>query len=77
MTLGSLKTRSIPMSTAKKEARQLLERIPDDATWEDIRHEFYVEKKVEQGLRDLEAGEALPHEDVKKRCPLGTRRKIS
>jgi predicted transcriptional regulator len=57
------------MSTAKEEAKELLDRIPDHATWDDIMYQFYVEKKVEQGLRDLEEGNVVPHEDVKKRYP--------
>ena len=57
------------MSTAKEEARELLDRIPDNATWDDIMYQFYVEKKVEQGLHDVEAGNVVPHEEVKKRFP--------
>ncbi len=57
------------MSTAKEEARELLERIPDHATWEDIMYQFYVEKKVEAGLRGIEAGDVAPHESVRKRYP--------
>ena len=57
------------MSTAKEEARELLERIPDNATWEDIMYQFYVEKKVEAGLRDIESGDVVPHEEVRKRYP--------
>jgi len=55
------------LSTAKDEARELLERMPDSATWDDIMYQFYVEKKVERGLRDVEAGNVVPHEEVRKR----------
>ena len=58
------------MSTAKEEARELLDRIPDGATWDDIMYQFYVEKKVERGIRDLESGNVVPHEEVKKRYPV-------
>ena len=57
------------MSTAKEEARELLDRIPDNATWDDIMYEFYVEKKVEKALRDIDTGCVVPHEEVKKRYP--------
>ncbi len=57
------------MSTAKEEARELLNRIPDDATWDDIMYQFYVEKKVESAIRDLESGNVVPHEEVKRRYP--------
>jgi predicted transcriptional regulator len=57
------------MSTAKEEARELLDRIPDNATRDDIMYQFYVEKKVEKALQDLEAGRVVPHEEVLKRYP--------
>ncbi len=52
------------MSTAKEEARELLDRIPDNAMWDDIMYQFYVEKKVERGIRDIETGNVVPHEEV-------------
>jgi predicted transcriptional regulator len=55
------------MSIAKEEARRLLDRIPDDATWDDIMYEFYVRQKIEDGLKDVEAGRVVPHEEVKAR----------
>jgi hypothetical protein len=57
------------MSTAKQEARELLERISDNATWDDIMYQFYVEKKVEIGLRDVETGNFVQHEEVRTRYP--------
>jgi len=58
--------RFTPMSTAKQRARKLLEEIPDDATWDDIIHHFYVRKKIEVALDAVEAGCVVPHEEVKK-----------
>ncbi len=52
------------MSTAKEEARRLLDRIPDTATWDDFMYEFYVRQKVEASLDQMEAGEVVPHEEV-------------
>ena len=37
----------------KEEARQLVERLPDTATWDDLMEEIYVRQVVERGLRDL------------------------
>jgi hypothetical protein len=39
-------------STVKEEARRRVERLPDDATWEDIQYEIYVRQAVEAGLKD-------------------------
>jgi predicted transcriptional regulator len=53
------------MSTAKQAAREIIERLPDQATWDDIMYELYVKEKIEQGLADIDAGRTIPHERVK------------
>jgi hypothetical protein len=66
---GNSRDEESAMSTAKEEARELLDRIPDNATWDDIMYQFYVEKKVEKALQEVETGNVLPHEVVKERYP--------
>ncbi len=53
------------MATPKEAARQLIDRLPDQATWDDIMYELYVKEKIEEGLADIEAGRTIPHEQVK------------
>lgn len=53
------------MATPKEAARQLIDRLPDQATWDDIMYELYVKEKIEAGLADIEAGRTIPHEQVK------------
>ncbi|MFH1264840.1 MAG: hypothetical protein ABIK89_03890 [Planctomycetota bacterium] len=55
------------MSVAKEEAIKLLDRIPDNATWDDIMYQFYVRKKVESAIESVEAGDVLSHEEVKRK----------
>ena len=55
------------MSSVKEEARQLVEKLPDDATWDDLMYEVYVRQKIEAGLEAVERGQVVSHEDVKKR----------
>ena len=55
------------MSTVKEQAKKLIEKLPDDATWKDLLYEVYVCQEIEAGLRDLEAGRVLSQEEVKKR----------
>jgi predicted transcriptional regulator len=55
------------MSVAREEARQLLDSIPDSASWDDIMYEFYVRKKVETALEQADAGEVFSHEEVEER----------
>ena len=53
------------MSSAKEAARQLIDHLPEQATWDDIMYELYVKQKIEEGLADIEAGRTVPHEQVK------------
>jgi predicted transcriptional regulator len=54
----------------KEEARQLIERLPDDATWDDLMHEIYVRQAIEAGLEDSRAGRVSSLEDVRARLGL-------
>ena len=49
----------------KEEARRLIEKLPDDATWDDVMHEIYVRQAIEAGLADSEAGRLTGVEDVR------------
>jgi hypothetical protein len=55
------------MSTTKKQAVEMIRRLPETATWDDIMYEIYVRKKLTQGIGAADEGKVLPHEDVKKR----------
>jgi predicted transcriptional regulator len=54
------------MSTPKEAAKQLIDVLPDQATWDDIMYELYVKQKIEEGLQDVDAGRVISHEDVKR-----------
>jgi len=43
-------------ATIKEQARQLVEGLPEDATWEDLIYKIYVREAIEDGLRDADAG---------------------
>lgn len=60
------------MVSIKEEARRLVDRLPDDATWEDLMHEIYVRKAIEAGLADSQAGRTTPVEEVRRRFGLET-----
>lgn len=55
------------MSIIKEEAKKLIDRLPDQATWDDIMYEFYVKKKLSIALRAAEEGRVVSHKEVKKR----------
>ena len=45
----------------------LLNKIPDDASYEDIIAEIYFKKQAEEGIVQLDKGQTLINEEVKKR----------
>jgi hypothetical protein len=49
----------------KEEARKLIERMPDDSTWDDLMHEIYVRQAIESGLADSQAGRTTSLEAVR------------
>ena len=54
------------MATAKKAVRDLLRKLPDDCSLEDVQYHFYVIQKIEQGLRDADEGRVSTQEEVEK-----------
>ena len=53
--------------TTKQRAVKIISKLSDDVSVGEIMDELYVQMKIEEGLRQLDAGEGIPHEDVKKR----------
>ena len=55
------------MATPKQAAKELIEHLPDQASWNDIMYELYVKQKIEAGLNAVAEGRTTPHEEVKRR----------
>ena len=58
---------SIMQSTIKQTVIEMIERLPDDTSVEDIMAELYFRHKVDEGLRQLDAGEGIEHEEARRR----------
>ncbi len=54
------------MVSTKQDALRLIEKLPEDASLDDIIYEIYFRQRVDRGLRELDAGETIPHEDVER-----------
>lgn len=54
----------------KDEARRLIERLPDDVTWDDLMHEIYVRQAIEAGLEDSREDRLTDSTEVRKRLGL-------
>jgi len=45
----------------------LLDNLPEETNYEDIIAEIYFKKQVEEGIEQLDNGQSLSHDEVKKR----------
>ena len=50
----------------KEEARRLLDRLPDDITWDQLIHEIYVRQSIDAGLDDSKSGNIKNVSEVRK-----------
>ena len=57
----------MPSETIKQRAIQALQTLPDDATIDDAIERRCLIAKIEEGLRQSEAGQLTDHEEVEKR----------
>jgi len=55
------------MSSAKQDVELLLNRLPDDSSFEDIQYHLYVLDKVRRGLEDARVNGTLSQEEVESR----------
>ena len=55
------------MASAKKQALEMIGKLPDKATWDDIMYEIYIRKKIARGIKAADEGKVVSHEEVKKR----------
>ena len=60
----------------KDTVRDLLDRLPDDCSIDDVLYHLYVIQSIERGLADAEDGRTVSHEqvaaDLRSRWLLGT-----
>ena len=54
------------MKTAGELAIDSISRLPDEASWEDILHCLYVQRKIEEGIKAANLGLVDRQDDVKK-----------
>jgi len=55
------------MDTAKDQVQRILQKLPEDASLEDIQYHIYVRQKIQQGLDDDDAGRVISHSEVQRR----------
>ena len=55
------------MATIKDEVIEMIQKMPEDISVEDIMAELSFRYQVDQGLRQLDEGKAIPHEEIERR----------
>ena len=52
--------------TIKEIAKSVIDTLPEHATMDDIIHALYIRTKFDKGLKEIEEGKGIPHEEAKK-----------
>ena len=51
-------------SNLKEEIIELIKKLPENATIDDIMYHLYVKKKIIAGIEEIEQGRVVPHDQV-------------
>jgi predicted transcriptional regulator len=55
------------MSGVKQQVIKMIETMSDEITIDDIMAELYFKMQVDAGLKELDEGKGIPHEEAKER----------
>jgi predicted transcriptional regulator len=55
-----------PTQTPKAQAHDLIDQLPDDASWDDLMYRLELHASIERGLTDSEAGRVTSQEEVER-----------
>lgn len=55
------------MPGIKEQVIQMIQELPEDITLDDVMAELYFRLQVDAGLKELDEGKGIPHEEVEKR----------
>ncbi len=53
--------------SAKEDVIRMIRQLPDDVTLADIIYALEVREEIEEGLRQLDAGEGITHDEAMQR----------
>ena len=56
-----------PAANIKQQIHELVDKLPDDVTWDEAAYRVEVRASIERGLADSDAGRVTPQEEVEKR----------
>jgi len=50
---------------SKAEIMEIIDKLPEDCTIEDVQYSLYVHSKIDKGLKDIKEGNVITHDEVK------------
>ncbi len=54
------------MTTPKQDVEQLLKRLPDDVSIEELQYHLYVIDRIRRGIQEADAGDFATQEEVER-----------
>lgn len=54
----------------KEDAHKLIDKLPPNATWEDLMYEIYVRETIEKGMKDSKEGRTKDVSEIRKKYGL-------
>ena len=58
---------NITMQSIKNNIIKLIQKLPQNASYEDIQYEIYVHSQIEKGLEDINKGEYITNKEAMER----------
>jgi predicted transcriptional regulator len=55
----------MPATNIKEQARQIIDGLPETATWEHLIYRLYVREAIEAGISDADAGRVVDVSEVR------------
>ena len=55
------------MGKLKEEVKKIIDKLPEEVTFDDLMYELYVNHQIQVGLDQLANGQTVTHEEAKKR----------
>lgn len=65
--LGIGRRTIVEMGRAKEQIRELLDKLPDDVSFEDVQYHIYVQQAVQRGIEAADRGATISQEEAERR----------
>lgn len=62
------------MQTVKEEVKSLLQKLPDNCTFEDVQYHLYVIEKIQRGIERADKEGAISQQEIERRMSKWTTR---